>query len=104
MDLLLDRGADVNSAMPASEWSDSGYTLLLYRTKMGLDDKLAYADALALLERGADPNRAGADGMTFGKMLMEHRAHFGRTHKQPPAEFTALWDWAEKHGIIQQAR
>ena len=40
--------------------SDSaGYPLLLYRTKMGLDDKLAYADALALLERGADANRAG---------------------------------------------
>src|SRR5213080_3514358 len=101
MDLLLDRGADVNSAMPASEWPDSGYTLLLYRTKMGLDDKLAYADALALLERGADPNR---DGMTFGKMLMEYRVHFGRTLTQPPAEFAALWDWAEKHGIIQQAQ
>jgi len=26
-------------------------------------------------ERGADPNRAGADGMTFGKMLTDHRAN-----------------------------
>src|SRR5207248_1612160 len=103
MDLLLDRGADVNSAMPASEWPDSGYTLLLYRTKMALDDHLAYADALTLLERGADPNRAGADGMTFGKMLMEHRAHLGKL-KPMPVEFPALWAWAEKHGIIQQAR
>src|SRR5438128_9660728 len=103
LDLLLDRGADVNSAMPASEWSDSGYTLLLYRTKMGLDDHLAYADALSLLERGADPNRAGADGMTFGKMLTDHRAHFGKL-KPTPVEFTALWDWAEKHGIVQQAQ
>ena len=77
--------------------------MLLYRTKMGLDDKLAYADALALLERGADANRAAADEMTFGKMLTEHKAHFGRTHKQPPPEFAALWDWAEKHGIFQQA-
>ena len=102
LDLLLDHGADVNSAMPESASDSAGYTLLLYRTKMGLDDKLAYADALALLERGADPNRAGADGTTFGKMLGEHKAHFGRTHKQPPAEFAALWDWAEKHGIIQQ--
>jgi hypothetical protein len=42
--------------------------------------------------------------MTFGKLLTEHRAHFGRTLKQPPAEFAALWDWAEKHGIIQPAR
>jgi len=104
LDLLLDHGADVNSAMPEDGSDSSGYPLLLYRTKMGLDDKLAYADALALLERGADPNRAGADGMTFGTMLTEHRAHFGRTLKQQPAEFAALWDWAEKHGIIQQAQ
>jgi ankyrin repeat protein len=104
LNLLLDHSADANSAMPESASDSAGYTLLLYRTKMGLDDKLAYADALALLERGADPNRAGADGMTFGKMLMEHRAHFGRTLKQPPTEFTALWDWAEKHGIIQPAQ
>jgi hypothetical protein len=103
-DLLLDHGADVNSAMPEDGSDSSGYPLLLYRTKMGLDDKLAYADALALIERGADPNRAGADGMTFGKMLTEHRAHFGRTLKQPSTEFAALWDWAEKHGIIQPAR
>jgi len=102
LELLLEHGADVNSAMPKSEWEDSGYTLLLYRTKMGLDHTDAYADALHLLERGADPNRAGADGMTFGKMLTEHRAHFGKL-KPTPVEFAALWDWAEKHGIIQQA-
>jgi len=104
LDLLLDHGADVNSAMPEDGSDSFGYPLLLYRTKMGLDDKLAYADALVLLERGADPNRAGADGMTFGKMLTEHRAHFGRTLKQPPTEFAALWDWAEKHGIVQPAQ
>jgi ankyrin repeat protein len=104
LDLLLDHGADVNSTMPESSSDSAGYSLLLYRTKMGLDDKRAYADALSLLERGADPNRAGSDGMTFGKMLTEHRAHFGRTLKQPPTEFAELWDWAEKHGIVQQAR
>ena len=103
-DLLLDHGADINSAMPEDGSDSAGYPFLLYRTKMGLDDKLAYADALALLERDADPNRAGVDGLTFGKLLTEHRAHFGRTLKQPPAEFAALWDWAEKHGIIQPAR
>ena len=90
LELLLDRGADVNSAMPADEWDSAGYSLLLYRTKMGLDDSLAYADSLLLLERGADPNRAGADGMTFGKMLMDHRAHFQQTRKRPPADFAAL--------------
>jgi hypothetical protein len=98
-ELLLDHGADVNSAMPETASDSAGYTLLLYRTKMGLDDKLAYADALTMLERGADPNRATADGMTFEKMLMDHREHFGRT---PPVEFAALWDWAQTHGILRQ--
>jgi hypothetical protein len=107
LDLLLDRGADINSAMPERESEFAGYTLLLYRTEMGpryREYSEAYADALLLLERGADPNRAAADGMTFGKMLMDHRAHFQRTRKPPPVEFTALWDWAEKHGIVQQTQ
>jgi ankyrin repeat protein len=99
LELLLDRGADVNSAMPEGASDSAGYTLLLYRTKMGLDDNLAYADAMTLIERGADPNRAAADGMTFAKMLTQHRAHFARTLRTPP-EFAALWDWAEKHGAV----
>jgi ankyrin repeat protein len=99
LELLLDRGADVNSAIPESASDSAGYTLLLYRTKMGLDDNLAYADAMTLIERGADPNRAAADGMTFAKMLTQHRAHFARTLRTPP-EFAALWDWAEKHGAV----
>jgi hypothetical protein len=102
LELLLDHGADVNSAMPKDGSDSAGYPLLLYRTAMGLDDHLAYADALLLLERGADPSRAGAGGMTFGNMLMTHQAHFQQTLKPPPAEFTALWDWAEKRGIVQQ--
>jgi hypothetical protein len=103
LDLLLDHGADINSTVPESESECAGYTLLLYRTKMGLDRSSAYADALHLLERGADPQRVAPDGMTFGKMLTEHRAHFGRL-KPTPVEFAALWNWAEKHGIFQQAR
>src|SRR4029077_18313707 len=75
-ELLLDHGADVNSAMPKNESDSASYPLLLYRTKMGLRDNLAYPDALTLLERGADPNRAGLDGMTLGKILTEHRVHF----------------------------
>src|SRR5207249_902682 len=50
LELLLDHGADVNSAMPEDESDSAGYPLLLYRTKMGLKDKLVYADALTLLE------------------------------------------------------
>jgi hypothetical protein len=101
-ELLLDHGADVNSAMPPDRSDSAGYPLLLYRTAMGLDDNPAYADALLLLQRGADPNLTGTDGMTFGKMLMGHRSLFQRTHKSPPPQFLALWDWAEQHGIIQQ--
>jgi len=103
-ELLLDHAADVNSAMPTDGSDSAGYPLFLYRVAMGLDDNLAYSDALLLLQRGADPNRAGADGMTLGKMLTDHRAHFQRTHKSPPAEFTALWEWAEQHGIVQQTQ
>ena len=103
-ELLLDHAADVNSAMPTDGSDSAGYPLFLYRVAMGLDDNLAYSDAQLLLQRGADPNRAGADGMTLGKMLTDHRAHFQRTHKSPPAEFTALWEWAEQHGIVQQTQ
>jgi hypothetical protein len=35
-------------------------------------------------------------------MLMAHRVHFQKALKSPPPEFAALWDWAEKHGIVQQ--
>ena len=91
LNLLLDRGADINSTMPERESEFAGYTLLLYRTRMGPDHSDAYADALHLLERGADPNLAAADGMTFAKMLTQHRAHFARTLRAPP-EFAALWE------------
>src|SRR5207248_1776798 len=38
-----------------------------------------------------DADGVGGDGMTLGRMLTDRRAQFGRTHKRPPAEFTALW-------------
>jgi hypothetical protein len=104
LELLLECGADVSSAMPDDGSDSASYSLLLYRTKMGLDDSLAYADALTLLERGADPNRAGSDGMTFRKMMMDHEAHFRGTHRPPPVKFATLRDWAEKHGIVEQTR
>src|SRR5437762_4880474 len=42
LELLLAHGADVNSAMPKDRSDSAGYPLLLYRTAMGLDDRLAY--------------------------------------------------------------
>ena len=104
LELLLDHGVDVNSAMPKDGSDSAGYPLLLYRTAMGPKDNLAYSYALLLLERGADPNGAGAEGMTFGNMLMAHQVHFQKALKPPPPEFTALWDWAEQHGIVNETQ
>ena len=103
LDLLLDRGAEINSTMPKNESEYAGYSLLLYRTRDGLDHSDAYADALHLLERGADPSRVAADGMNFSKMLIQHREHF-KTGRQAPAEFAQLWDWAQTHGILSQTK
>jgi hypothetical protein len=102
LELLLDHDADVNSTMPKDDSDSSGYPLLLYRTAMGLKDNPAYADAMLLLQRGADPNRSAADGMTFGKILRDHQAQFQRTSKSPPAEFTSLWNWTQQHGFVLQ--
>jgi hypothetical protein len=100
--LLLERGADINSTMPNQGHDTDGYTLLLRRLSMGgPDDRVAYADALYFLEHGADPKRAGADGMTFAKMLAQHREQFAGA-KRPPPEFTALWDWAQARGLLSQ--
>src|SRR5438874_4990701 len=100
LDLLLDRGADINSTVPETESDSTGYTLLLYTTQNGLHDSREYADALHLLERGADPNRVAADGMTLAKMLVEHRKQF-EAGKGAPAEFVQLWEWAQTHGITR---
>lgn len=100
LDLLLDHGADINVTMPKTESDTAGYTLLVYRTEMGSRYSEAYADALHLLERGADPNPAGADGMTFATMLMEHRKKFGPG--KAPRQFERLWEWAQAHGILRQ--
>jgi ankyrin repeat protein len=98
LDLLLDRAADINSAMPETDSDKAGYNLLLYRTEMGPRYSEAYADAMHLLERGADPNHVAGDGQTFVKMLMEQRKQFpiGKT----PPQFERLWEWAQAHGIL----
>ena len=68
----------------------------------GKQHNLAYSDTLLLLERGVDPTRTRADGMTFEKILAGYRAHFQATHKSAPTRFAAVWGWSEKHGVFQQ--
>ena len=102
--LLLERGLDVNSTMPETGRCCHGYSLLLYRTSMGLRDEQAYADALHLLERGADPYRATPGGKTFAQMLIEHRDRFSAEKKTPPEQFGALWAWAQAQRILPESQ
>jgi hypothetical protein len=83
-ELLLDRGADVNTTMPVEGYKSDGYPLLLHRLSDGPRDPRAYADVLLLLERGADASRAGADGMTFAKMLVQQRRQLASGRGTPP--------------------
>ena len=109
-DLLLERGADINSTMPETGPCCDGYSLLLYRTSMGVErssgsatwpaEERAYADALHLLELGADPLRQGSNGRTLAEMLMEHRKKFAQENKAPPQDFERLWEWAQNHNLF----
>ena len=100
LDMLLDRGADINAVVPEAESDCAGCTLLLYTTKSGLHDSNEYGNALHLLERGADPRRVAPGGMTLSKILNQHQKQLGRS--APPA-FTQLWNWAQAHGIIDHS-
>lgn len=104
LDLLLDRGADINSTLPArANERCPGYSLLLYRTEAGPRYPEAYADALHLLERGADPKPAGTDGMTLAKMLAQHSVQF-LAARETPMQFITLWNWASEHGILSDTQ
>ena len=100
LELLLERGADINAALPDDESFQGGSTLLLYRAGLGRGDATAYADALLLLERGADPHRAAKDGMTLAQLMQEHRAYFTSERGAPPAEFEQLWQALVERDVL----
>lgn len=99
LNLLLDRGADINATVPRNQSECAGYTLLLYATQSGKHVSSEYVEALHLLKRGADPNLAAPDGMTLGKMLTQQRKEYAADRGAPPA-FEALWAWAQDHGLV----
>jgi hypothetical protein len=92
---ILDRGVDINAVVPETAPDCAGCTLLLCTIESGLHDSNEYADALHLVDRGADPHRVAADAMTLSKMLT---AQLGR---HPPQAFTQLW--AQGHGIVSES-
>lgn len=100
LDLLLDRGADINATVPTKDSESAGYSLVLYTTRNGWRDPTEFACAEHLLERGADPNRVAPDGMTLAKTLIQQRDQFAAEKQTPPRQFTSLWTWAEGHGIL----
>jgi hypothetical protein len=98
--LLLDRGADVNSTQWEGGSDFRGYTVLLRLTFLGQFEPVAYADALDLLERGADFNRTAQDQMTLVNILAKHRREWSARGKAVPPEYEKLCDWLRQHGAI----
>ena len=98
--LLLDRGVDVNSILPEKTSDFGGYTLVLYLAHLGRFEPVAYADALDVLERGADFNRTARDQMTLIKMLAKHRRERSTRGEPVPPEYEKLCDWLRQHGAI----
>jgi len=99
--LLLDRGADINSTEPDKSPLFPGYSLLMFRARMGKFEPAAYADALDLLGRGADFNHVAQDGVTLVKLLIEDMQWFSEHSEEAPAGYQALWDWLKAHGVEQ---
>ena len=98
LDLLLDRGADINSALPGDSSYRAGYSLVMERASGGIGEATDYSEALHLLQRGADFHHAAPDGVTLAKILAEHRKSYADEHKPPPPEYNALCAWLRAKG------
>jgi hypothetical protein len=98
LELMVERAVDVNAVFPREQHTFAGYPLVLFRANVGRGDHDAYADAIYLLEHGADASRAAPDGTTLAQMLTEHRQYFETTGNPVPAQYDALRQWLDAHG------
>ena len=98
LDLLLDRGADINSALPNDSSYRAGYSIVMERASGGIGEVTDYSEALHLLQRGADFHHAAPDGATLAQILAEHRKSYTDEHKPPPPEYDALTEWLKSKG------
>jgi hypothetical protein len=100
LDLLLDRGADINSALPNDSTYRAGYSLVMERASGAIGEAADYSEALHLLQRGADFRHTAPDGATLASILAEHRKSYTDEHKAPPPEYNALYDWLNSKGEV----
>lgn len=98
--LLLERGADVNSVYPEKSPMFAGYSLVLARVNSGISDRTGYSDAVELLERGADPKHAAADGNNLVREIETQRREYAEWKQEPPPEFQALCDWLTARNLL----
>jgi hypothetical protein len=98
LDLLLDRGADINSIVPNDFSYHAGYSIAMERASGGIGEAGDYTEALHLLQRGADFHHAASDGVTLTRILAEHRKSYTDEHKPLPPEYNALRDWLKGKG------
>ena len=92
---MLDAGGNPNAR------DEFGRPIILMNWYLGYYENDQRARLDLLLDRGADPNRAAPDRVTFAKMLTEHQRHFTAGKRRTP-EFETLWKWAQTHRILAQ--
>jgi hypothetical protein len=98
LDLLLDRGADINSSLPNDSSYHAGYSLVMERASGGIGEASDYSEALHLLQRGADFHHAAPDGTTIVQILVDHQNTYSDEHKPPPPEYNILCAWLKAKG------
>lgn len=99
LNLLLEHGADLNAIWPDSEPGYAGYSLAMFRASMGRGDGQGFADALILVQRGADFRHATKEGITLASILQEDARWFQRQREGAPPSFAPLIQWLREQGV-----